>query len=479
MDKNFFVRTAWSILGQDPWLKYRLQKHLWLFRAKQAMKERSQNLPSLLKRYSAIRKKNSEPKHIILIVLDSMRKQNLSLYGYHRDTTPFLNSMADRAVVFTNALTASPWTYPSVATILTGIYPHRHGGMHTNDMRNFDKEMPNEVDKDILSLPELLFYLGFDTYFGSEITTAALPCIGWFNKSRVALSDNNDHMKKILTRLKRNRKKDTFIYFHTMGLHPPINLPEPYMNSFGKIVDHPKLNTWDFQKDVVPGEPRFELYRRDRERLYDSTIRYIDAKLSTFIKCLEEDGIMDSSLVIITSDHGEELWDHVEIERRLFYDPRGFFGVGHGHNLFQELINVPLICMGSGLTGGCYNHNVSLVDLVPTILDFCGIEHELVLDGRNLFECSDERVLISEATAYGYEKKAVLCNNWKLIHSEGDGISLLFDLNQDPKEKHDLAKVNTEKVNKLKDNLPNARIKGEKLRISRNIKKQLRDLGYM
>jgi len=363
--------------------------------------------------------------------------------------------------------------------MLTGLYPHHHGGMHPNDPRNFDKEVPSRVDKNILSLPELLVALGFDSNLSSAITTAALPCIGWFKASRVVLSDVDDQLKEVLIWLKKNREKNTFLYLQLADLHPPLNPPEQYRDSFGKIADIPKLDVWEFRKDAMPRESDFELYRENREKLYDCTIRYVDVKLATFIKCLEEEGILDSSLVIITSDHGEEFWDHVETERKLFYDPRGFFGVGHGHNLFQEIINVPLMCIGPGVTAGCYNQNVSLVDLAPTVLDICGIEHELALDGRNLFECSDERVLISEGIAYGYEKKAVVHKNWKLIHSEGDGVSLLFDLYQDPKEKRDLAKINPEKVQELKGHLPRAEVKGETLKIDRDIKEQLRDLGYM
>ena len=106
------------------------------------------------------------------------------------------------------------------------------------------------------------------------------------------------------------------------------------------------------------------------------------------------------------------------------------------------------------------------------------IEHRLALDGRSLFDCQDNRIIITEGVAYGYEKKAVFSNNWKLIHSEGDDTSLLFDLSQDATEKNNLAQTQTKEVERLRAALPSTEAEGEALKVSKEVKEQLRNLGY-
>lgn len=476
---EWLKQTAWSMLSRVPWLRRKIQRSLWQVRATRAYKQRSPYIPRLLEKYGVKASKNGGPKHIIFIVVDALRKNHLSLYGYDRETTPFLKSLSDKAAVFENALTASPWTYPSVGSILTGLYPHNHGGVHVNNPRDFPRHTPNKVSRNLLALPEVLATAGFHSYFQSAVSTAALTAVAWFNHSCVFFDEVKHHVNVLEKWLEKSRDKTTFIYFHLADLHVPIDVPMPYKETFGKITDISGLRNWRFYDNGHAGELDFERYKQNRCKLYDCALRFVDAQLARLFRYLKEAKILDSSLVFITADHGEEFWEHVELQRELFYEPHGVYGVGHGHNLFQELINVPLLCIGPGVTPGCYSHNVSLVDLAPTILEICGIEHQLALDGCNLFDCSNERGLFSEAVSHGYEKKAVVKNNWKLIHSEGDGVSLLFDLAKDPKERYNLAKANPEKLQELKAFLPKTEIKGEPLEVDKDIEEQLRHLGYM
>ena len=321
--------------------------------------------------------------------------------------------------------------------------------------------------------------LGFNSHILSSVMVAAWAGMAWSKQIYMYSQRAEHHVNELIRRLKKNKDNDTFMYLHLGDLHVPLDVPDAYRESFGKIAEIPQLHNWQFQKDACPGESDFERYKENRCRLYDCALRSVDAQLARLFEYLEKARLLDSSLVIVTADHGEEFWEHAEIERDMFYDPRGFSGIAHGHNLFQEIINVPLLCIGPGMTSGRYTHNTSLVDLAPTILDACGIDHRLKLDGRNLFDCSDKRTVISEATAYGHEKKAIVQKNWKLIDSQGDGVSLLFDLHKDPKEKNNLAGTNARKVQELKGYLPRNDIIGEALEIDRDVAKQLRALGYM
>jgi arylsulfatase A-like enzyme len=120
-----------------------------------------------------------------------------------------------------------------------------------------------------------------------------------------------------------------------------------------------------------------------------------------------------------------------------------------------------------------------LVDVVPKILDVCGVEHATILDGQNLFEPSADRILTVTGICYGYEKTAIIKNNWKLIHSKADCVSLLFDVNKDPMEQRDLSKDFPEMLDNLKSALPTDVAESSALKITRDVEKQLKDLGYM
>ena len=127
--------------------------------------------------------------------------------------------------------------------------------------------------------------------------------------------------------------------------------------------------------------------------------------------------------------------EHLEMEEKHFFDPRGIYGAGHGHNVFNEIIQVPLLVSGV-VPSWQYKHLVSTVDIVPTIIGLLKIKHHMNFDGRYIFNAVDERPLLCEASAYGYEKKALIIGKYKLIYSKGDGVEWLFDLEKDPLEQH-------------------------------------------
>jgi arylsulfatase A-like enzyme len=447
---------------------------------RRAHRERAQVIPELLEKYGITARGTEGPQHIIIIVIDALRRDHLSLYGYPHKTTPFLDSLAAHGAVFERAITAGGWTYPAVGSMLTGFYPHNHGGLYAGEnLRNFNNQLPKKIRADILSLPEFLEPFGFESYFGSGITAAAMATTEWFKHSSVFLGTASQHVKHLIRWLWQNRTPKSFCYLHLSDLHAPINAPKSYRRSFGPIADIHSLGSWPSLTDAKPGDQVFESHRENRQRLYDCALLYVDGEIARLFSFLKDAGIIDNSLVVITADHGEEFWEHVEVERELFLNTRSSSVSGHGHNLFQEIIAVPLLCTGFGITPGRYWHNVSLVDIVPTILDVCGVEHATILDGQNLFEPSADRILTVTGICYGYEKTAIIKNNWKLIHSKADCVSLLFDVNKDPMEQRDLSKDFPEMLDNLKSALPTDVAESSALKITRDVEKQLKDLGYM
>lgn len=424
----------------------------------------------------------SSVQHVLILVIDCLRQDHLSPFGYQRKVSPFLDSLASRAAVFADAVSASSWTYPSVASILSGKYPHNHGGIYTENMRNLDEEMlPRQISDNVLILPEILARFGFKNYFASAIEPAKLPIYGRFREISIChLCSAERIMDEYLSWLRGSRIEKTFSYVQIGDLHEPIQIPAAYLSVFGTIPDIPHVKDWHYVEGASSGDADFERYRRNRIKLYDCAIRYVDDQIKQLFSSLEDRHLLNSVLIILTADHGEEMWDHLEMERQHFYDPRPAYGVGHGHHLFQEVVKVPLFLYGRGISPGFIKHRVSTVDIVPTLFDVLGIRNygKLNLDGINLFHNVENRVILSEDVSFGYEKKAVFLNQYKLYFSKGDKVSWLFDLEKDPGENSPLD--NPEVKRKLLRYLPMKEKQGsERIQIDKDTRDRLRDLGYI
>ncbi len=376
-------------------------------------------------------------ENVVLIIVDCIRFRNTSLAGYERRTTPFL----ERLRVRLRSIAAAPQTYSSVPSILSGLYPHNHGAVIGGVVKHFDNLENFKLTKaNALTVLEVLKSFGYDTYFITSIYTAFMPV-----EHRVIpdiVHGNADRVLKVaFKKIRASAKSNTgFIaYIHLGDLHEPLNPPSKFRHFFGKVKKLPNIERWDYRRPEEQKGRKFEEYKYNRILLYDNTLRFVDHAIERFIYSLEELGVLDSTLIIITGDHGEEFWEHASLEARFFYDPRGFYGVGHGHNVFNEIIEVPLIIEGPdiGKITKMYSPNmyVSNVDIVPTVFEWLGLEHSPYLDGVSLL--SQKRrgsPILSEGVGYGYEKKALLVGDKKLLLSHHDKVAWLFDLSVDPYE---------------------------------------------
>lgn len=183
--------------------------------------------------------------------------------------------------------------------------------------------------------------------------------------------------------------------------------------------------------------PEFENYRFRRMLLYDNSLRYVDNSLEEFYSTIESFLKPEDTVFIITADHGEEFWEHADIEAKYFYDPRGYAGIGHGHNVFNEIIEVPIAIYGP-MPRPDMSRPTSLVDIAPSILELLGFRPRppYFLGGAPLWSKEPpDRPLLSEAAGYGYEKKALVISSRKLILSQGDGVRWIFRLDIDSDER--------------------------------------------
>ena len=376
---------------------------------------------------------DAERKNVVIITVDCMRFKNTTQAKYERDTTPFLASIGKNY----RALSGAPWTYPSVPTILSGLYPTRHGAyIHSRKKYLDNLEHLKGIRQSVITIPELLLYMGYEVYMATAIGLSSfhfrkrIPAIRWYPGETRAEKILGDFLRWA----EKRKGKHFFAYLHLGDPHEPLNPPEDYWNYFGRVKRLKDIETWAYTKPEEWKKPGFQEYVENRVLLYDNTLKYVNDQIELFFDRLEKTGILDNTLIVITADHGEEFWEHKELEARYFYDERGEYGFGHGHNMFREITEVPLTMYGfTGLK--TKKEPVSSADITPTILKELNISPKFKLDGKPLQNREPKgRVLFTEAAGYGYEKKAIVWRDFKFLYAREDGIKWVFNLKKDPEE---------------------------------------------
>lgn len=460
--------------------------------------------------YGCSGKKNKP--NIIILLLDCVRADHLSCYGYSRDTSPHIDALAAQGVKFSRAISQSPWTLVSVTSLLTGCYPHRHGvGLSRKKGRSLkhDKKNIKILGSGITVLPEILRQAGYKTWGFSTNLFVNNKNIGkrgfdeFKFRGRTPAEKVVDYgLKKI--ELARESGKPFFLYLHFMDAHEPLVPPKKYYNYFptsdGKGND--KIHErWKFGKYEKQNGIAFKNFKEHKVSLYDGTIRYMDAEIGRLIKFLKSSGLMADTIIVVTSDHGEEFWDHADFEFAHYHDPRKVYGVGHGHTMFQELLWVPLVITNLNSTkryGSDVQDTVQLIDVFPTLLNRINLKTNSDSDGMTLLPLvnfnkgrssrstsnthSFSRAIVSESPAYGNLKISLIYPPFKFIYSYKE-TNVLFNLEKDPLEKKNLIKENPKLVSdmlkKIRSILNKKAAKTEKLSLSKEDIQVLRSLGYI
>ena len=283
-------------------------------------------------------------------------------------------------------------------------------------------------------MPEMLFLLGYQVYFGTAISLAYEAIMGRVIPHRYDAATGADKLLNDLMKWISRQNRRFFAYIQLGDLHAPVKPPDTFKDYFGRVKKLPNIEKWDFRKleEQRSNGEKFLEYKENRGLLYDNTLRYIDSALERFYNSLEDRGLADSTVLMVTADHGDELWEHTELEGMCFRDPRGYYGTGHGHVVFNEVIEVPLLMSGP-IPEKRGNYYVSTVDITPTVANLLGINPKMKFDGQNIFNAAGERPLLSEGS-WWQDKKALIIGKYKLIYSKDDKIEWLFDLANDPEE---------------------------------------------
>jgi len=326
--------------------------------------------------------------NVIIIAVDTLRADHLGCYGYPRNTSPNIDKFATDAVKFNKCYTPSPLTTPAFASMLSSLPPYRHGAKR-NGMSIFDnvKILPEFLKEhgyysvafiSNWSLKKKLCRLhrGFDTY--TEVFSKR-RWSGILNKEGEAPKVNEAAFKW----LDQNSRKKFFLWLHYTEPHAPYVYHKKFDFGYNKIL-----------RSVYPKGSDFKKIKK-----YDTEIGYDDFYIGKLIERLKKLDLYEESLIIFMADHGESFGEHN------YYR--------HGRKLYNSCLHVPLIVKlpGNKNANSVADKNVSILDIVPTILSLLGFPVPDEMEGKNLFDTDRGRVLYFEAY-----KGAVHSRKGKIFH---------------------------------------------------------------
>lgn len=466
-----------------------------------------------------------------VVLWDAVRFDHVGCYGYFRNTTPNLDALAEQGVLFENAIAHSSRTKESVPSLFTSLLPSSHNVKHITDA----------LPKNLLILPQAFKAAGYRTAaisfnpyisppygykkgFNHFLThseefikinktvlghllelSRRLPLVGeWtfsllkftrtnlLSESSLASTDAATITDKAIQWLEKNPRQAFFLFLHYEGGHAPYEAPEEYARLFGNEYDEDRITQHPESAGIfLPFQEGEPVPADDREKMvaqYDAKIRYHDDELGRLVGYLRESGLLEKTLLVIVSDHGEDFYDH--------------HGWGHGHSLYEELIHVPLVLYAPEYLpqGRRVEDLCGLTDLFPMVLNLCGMGQSLdlpyTLDGRDITPLvkatsgpeHGRRYVLSELTQGQNFARALRGERYKLIAVESGGEEriMLFDLEQDPDEQKDISQEQPElsaRLFKLMqeriEQAENRSFKPQRTSLDAQEKKALRSLGYI
>ncbi len=383
---------------------------------------------------------------IVLVVVDTLRADHLGTYGYSRPTSPAIDAFASKATVFESATSAAPWTLPSVMSMMTGRLPSSHR-VENDGLR---------LARDIPTLAEVLGAGGYDTAgfvshvyvdrpFGFERGFDSFEDFGLSRpdyRPETGMEPTADRVTDAaLDWVARRGARPFFLFVHYFDPHWPYTPPRATRDLFPNAYAGPWDATYDsISKFQDPERPLPDGYRQFLVDRYDGEIRFVDDQWRRLLEGLRRSGRADRTWIVLTADHGEEFKDHGSM--------------GHGRQLYEEVIRIPLILgrAAPGASGGGSRVSlpVSSIDLFPTIVELAGLGAVPGVQGKSLTSFSgaagsaaappSDRALISETVRLGAIRKAVRKEGLKLIRVMEENRIELYDLLVDPKERHDLSR---------------------------------------
>jgi len=417
--------------------------------------------------------------NIVLLVWETTRADHVSALSYPLRTTPNLELLAAEGVVFDNNIATAPWTLPSVTSLMTGLSPTAHGVQTYED--GLGPQDPTLAER-LRGAGYTTALLGVNTFFEAD-KGLERGFDFYFGQGDVPGPELSDRMQGWLD--SRPTDRPFFLYLHIFEPHCPYDPPPEYAHVFDPrpaSLSTDRAYTrdeWDrvfgcFRLPPPGAAGQAVLDMNSYLSAYDANLHYTDHLTGIMIQRLQTRGLMDDTLVVFVGDHGEEFLEHGDH--------------GHGRHLYQESIHVPLIIRPAGtakararFAGRRVGALTSSVDIAPTILAVAGIDPKALpqtepqLEGIDLSPTwlgrGPPRQLADRAAFAGTDHEAHLRSvqhgDWKLIVDVGQPVQdpdlpptptaqpppLLFQLESDPEELHDVAQEHPDIVRELMQSL--------------------------
>jgi choline-sulfatase len=453
--------------------------------------------------------------NVFLISVDTLSSLHMSLYGYDRKTTPNIEKFAKDSVVFQNAFSNSSWTVTSHMSLFTSLHEHEHQVEERAEYQIKNQKLiqtkppsivplsydipffPENISKEFINISynggvkvDALFgfYRGFDLY--------------WSNNDLYSTKASAVMFEEAKNKLTESEFPKAFYFLHTYHVHAPHNAPPEFLD---QIPRETALKKFDFNTDLGGNRCIFKKtnddFEEDIKALYDAEILSFDHYFGEFISFLKNHNFYQNSMIILLSDHGEEFFEHKRW--------------AHGSDLYNEQIRVPLVIKfpEQSFKGKKIEANVSLQDVLPTIMDFYGIKYSSDIRGDSLIPLikspkSLHRPIVSSIYKFKpFEllpgKIAVIQDQYKIIFNKKytpetykyfkypppniDSPVELYNLEKDPQETKNLFSKNIKPKQELFDYLKQIleemdRVKRRNRReekISEEMLEKLRTLGYI
>jgi arylsulfatase A-like enzyme len=409
---------------------------------------------------------------IVLYLVDTLRADWLGTYGYAKATSPRIDALAAESVVFERAYAAGPWTLPSVASLVTSRYPCEHGV--------FEREM--RLNPAVTTMAERLQSLGFATgaYYQNVFAGSIAGLDRGYQTSVVHENVEAGMAKEAREFILRAGDHPFLLYLHSMEPHSTFWVPPRFIQHFGHVSAedreifraltdvyrlgmHADFNakrpfgTSDTEPDIRKSTASMARMRDKITLLYDAGVLHADHNLGQVVDVLKETGLWDRAVFIFMADHGEEFAEH-----------GGWF---HDQSVYEELLHVPLVVHfpGGAHGGRRIGERVSLLDVMPTVLDYLG-RSDLCVECRG----SSLLPLLNNAGPGSYQSTPVIGlrvnknsyyrpvkmkrgdvnvairdGQWKGIWNAEPGRLELYDLGMDPREQNDLSDREPERAGRL------------------------------
>lgn len=423
--------------------------------------------------------RNDRP-NLVLIVVDTLRADALTPYGAPDTASPNIDRLARSGATFDNAVAVSPWTGPSVSSMVTGRYPNELG---IHDLRT--PLPPNAttlaihlgragyttgavVSNDIAG-PSYGHAVGYDffhfeSYKGERSDGPRLPAFRADGVTGVAVAWIEDRGPSLFF----GPAPPFFLHVHYTDPHEPYLPPAVFRDAALEGLE--RLDDRYLLEKTFVSSPPTQGQLASLEASYRGEVAFVDAQIGRLLASLPE-----NTAVVLASDHGEEFWDH-----------GGFL---HGHSLYEELLRVAMIVRGPGVPPGVrVASTVSHVDIAPTLLDFAGIEPSgaAAMSGRSLLalargEVADEPTVFSAVATERGEWLTARSGAFKLHVLPRTARVQLFDVERDPREHRDLSGQRPAVTRKLREALVDWQGRGSARTTGADPKRleALRAIGYI